>query len=515
MTLAELISPLDVLETSGSLDGEVCDITDDSRNIRPGSLFVAVKGGQVDGHAFTGQAMAQGAVGVVVDTEVDRKGEGSCAGTLSAPQQSRTHSKSIIRVKNSRHALGLLASRFYGDPSQRLRMIGVTGTNGKTTVTHLIQALVNGAGKKAGIIGTVGYFIESTFFPASHTTPGAVELQSLLGKMVAAELDSAVLEVSSHALSLDRVTGCEFDVVVFTNLTQDHLDFHADLEEYFQAKLRLFTELVGGNQKSGPKRAIVNVDDERGVQIVHQCPIPVWSYGIHTESDIRAQDIQLSLEGTQFRVQTPKGTLSIQSQLVGDHNVYNLLAAIGVGLEIGMASASIELALHSVKNVPGRFERIDQGQDFTVVVDYAHTEDALVRLLAAANSLKKGRIITVFGCGGDRDSGKRPQMGQVAVQRSDFVFLTSDNPRTEDPMLILQDIERGILNLPNEARCPYQIVPDRATAIEAAIKEAQSDDMVLIAGKGHEDYQLIGSRRLDFDDRQVAREAIVRIKQLA
>ena len=515
MTLAELIRPLDVLETSGNLDEEVIDITDDSRKIRAGSLFVAVRGGQVDGHSFTGQALAQGAVGVVVDAGADVKENSSSSGTSSEPQQGTYQPKSIIRVENSRHVLGLLASRFYGDPSQKLRMIGVTGTNGKTTVTHLIQALITGAGQKAGIVGTVGYVIGSTFFPASHTTPGAVELQSLLGKMVVAGMDSAVLEVSSHALALDRVAGCEFDVVVFTNLTQDHLDFHENLDEYFQAKLRLFTELVGGHQKSGPKRAIVNVDDERGEQIVRQCPIPVWTYGIHEEADIRAQAIQLSLEGTQFTVQTPLGTLSIHSHLVGEHNVYNLLAAIGVGLEIGMSTGSIERALSSVKNVPGRFERIEQGQDFTVVVDYAHTEDALLRLLTAANSLKKGRIITVFGCGGDRDPGKRPQMGQAAVQRSDFVILTSDNPRTEDPMLILEDIERGILNIADDARCPYQIVPDRATAIETAIKEARSEDMVLIAGKGHEDYQLIGTSRLDFDDRQVAREAISRNKQLA
>ena len=369
------------------------------------------------------QAMAQGAVGVVVDTEVDRKGEVSRAGTVSAPQQSGTHSKSIIRVENSRHALGVLASRFYGDPSQHLRMIGVTGTNGKTTVTHLIQALVNGAGKKAGIIGTVGYFIESTFFPASHTTPGAVELQSLLGKMVAAELDSAVLEVSSHALSLDRVAGCEFDVVVFTNLTQDHLDFHADLEEYFQAKLRLFTELVGGNQKSGPKRAIVNVDDERGVQIVHQCPIPVWTYGIHKESDIRAQDIQLSLEGTRFRVQTPKGTLSIHSQLVGDHNVYNLAGGHGGGIGnrnvFGFHRACVAFGY---KMFPGDLSESIRGRISLLSWIMPIPRMPLFASWQRRILSRKGGLSRSLGAGETGILEKRPQMGQVAVQGSDFVF---------------------------------------------------------------------------------------------
>ena len=510
MTFAELITPLEVLETSGDLDTEICDVTDDSRQIKKGSLFVAVKGAQFDGHAFTDQAWRRGAVGVVLEKLAGEDRDQRELNGLREYRQNGSHIKPVVWVRNSRHALGLLASQFHRNPSHRLTMIGVTGTNGKTTVTYLVKGLMEQAGRKPGLLGTVGYFIGPQSYAARHTTPGAVELQNLLGNMVEAGVDTAVLEVSSHALSLDRLAGCEFDAVVFTNLSRDHLDFHADMDEYFQAKLRLFTDLVDGQQKSEPKRAIVNLDDERGAQIIQRTSIPVWTYGILSDADIRAFDIQLSMRGTTLKVRTPLGLLALRSPLVGEHNVYNLLAAIGVGLQFGMAPSTIESALQSMGNVPGRFEQVNDGQDYSVVVDYAHTEDALLRLLAAANSVKKGRIITVFGCGGDRDSGKRPKMGQAAVQHSDLVFLTSDNPRTEDPLNILHDIEAGILDLPSEARCEYQVVPDRGEAIGKAIRAARSEDLVLIAGKGHEDYQLVGTRRLNFDDRQIAREAILR-----
>ena len=512
MTVAELITPLEVLKTSGDLDTEVCEVTDDSRRIKKGSLFVAVKGAQYDGHAFADQAWRKGAVGVVMEKSDTQEGHKAKRQDPEGNQQNGAISRPVVWVRNSRHALGLIASQFHGNPSRCLTMIGVTGTNGKTTVTHLIKALMEKAGRASGLLGTVGYFIGSQSYDAVHTTPGAVELQNLLGNMVEAGVDTAILEVSSHALSLERVSGCDFDVVVFTNLTQDHLDFHTDMDEYFHAKLRLFTNYVVGQHKSVPKRAIVNLDDERGAQVIQHTSIPVWTYGIHAESDIRASDIQLFMDGTRFKVRTPHGDLCIRSRLIGEHNVYNMLAAIGVGLQFGMALSAIEAALQSVKNVPGRFEQVDEGQDFSVVVDYAHTEDALLRLLAAANSVKDGRTITVFGCGGDRDRGKRPKMGQAAVQYSDMVFLTSDNPRTEDPSHILHDIEAGILDLPSEARCEYQIIPDRREAIERAIRTARSKDLVLIAGKGHEDYQLVGTSRLDFDDRQIAREAILRCR---
>jgi UDP-N-acetylmuramoyl-L-alanyl-D-glutamate--2,6-diaminopimelate ligase len=498
VTLQELIASLDMVMIKGDLQREVVSVTEDSRQVKPGSVFVAIRGEHQDGHQFVRRAQTQGAVAVVVEEEGFEMMEPYQGGRSSA----------LIRVKSSRKALGLLASRLYGMPSAHLRMVGVTGTNGKTTVTHLAKSLLEAQGHHVGLLGTVGYVFGTERRVASHTTPAPVELQDMLRAMVNAGMDVAVMEVSSHALALDRVAGCEFDIVVFTNLTQDHLDFHQTLDEYFQAKLRLFTECVEGREKTGPKRALVNADDERASMILQHCSIPTWTFGLHAQADIQAEAISLSMGGTEFLVNSPLGRLTISSQLVGDHNVSNMLAAIGIGLEMGMTIPMIERAAQSVANVPGRFERIDEGQAFTVVVDYAHTEDALYRLLRAAQAIKEGRIIILFGCGGDRDSGKRPKMGQVAAQHSDLVIVTSDNPRTENPQTILTQIEQGIQSLLPEERCPYQIIPDRAQAIHAAVAEARAGDLVLIAGKGHEDYQIIGTQKIHFDDREEARKAI-------
>ncbi|NKB81915.1 MAG: UDP-N-acetylmuramoyl-L-alanyl-D-glutamate--2,6-diaminopimelate ligase [Nitrospirales bacterium] len=494
MTLVELLQPLSVLEHVGDLTGEVFAITDDSRQVQPGSCFVAVQGEHVDGHDFVQLAVRQGAVGVVVERPL----------VSTIPSSSAC----LVRVPHSRRALGLLASRMVGAPSQQLGMIGVTGTNGKTTVTHLSRALLEKGGQKTGLIGTVGYCIDSEWTAATHTTPGAVVLQGLLARMVEAHLDAAVLEVSSHALALERLAGCEFDTVVFTNLTQDHLDFHGSMETYFASKSRLFTDYVGHQNTTRPKRAIINVDDDWGRQLVSCCSIPVWTYGITSAADIRACDVRLSLDTTHCTVETPMGRMLMQSPLVGQHNVSNILASIGVGLQAGIPLPVLQAALQTIGKVPGRFERIMEGQPFTVIVDYAHTDDALDRLLAAAQTLTTGRIVTVFGCGGDRDRGKRPKMGRVAAERSDCLFLTSDNPRSEDPLEILRDIEQGVLSLASHERAHYQIISDRRKAIHAAMKEAKSGDMVLIAGKGHEDYQWLGDQRIHFDDRVVAREAL-------
>ena len=499
MTLQELLDPIDVVNATGDFQAEIISITEDSRAVGPGSVFVAIQGTQQDGHHFVNQAIAQRATAVVVEE-----------GCLPSPasQTSLPDSAAVIQVKNSRKALGLMASQLYGNPSAHLRMVGVTGTNGKTTVTHLAHALLETQGHRVGLLGTVGYVYGNVHRAASHTTPAPVPLQEMLAEMVGDRADVAVLEVSSHALALERVAGCEFDIVVFTNLTQDHLDFHQTMEQYFEAKLQLFTRYVGGGGKSGPKRALVNGDDTWARLIAQQCPIPVWTFGLHGQADIQAEGIQLGMEGTQFSVNSPVGPMTITSQLVGEHNVSNMLAAIGIALEMGMSPAQIEEALKSVSNVPGRFERIQEGQDFTVVVDYAHTDDALQRLLEAAQMIKRGRIITVFGCGGDRDSGKRPKMGQVAVTHSDWVIVTSDNPRTEDPLAILADIEKGITALPVKDRCDYRMISDRAEAIQAAIAAAKPDDLVLIAGKGHEDYQILGKQKVHFDDREEARKAL-------
>ena len=500
ITLTQLLSVLrgqvEILEQRGDAGLPVHAITDDSRAVTAGSLFVAVKGERVDGHRFVEQAIKAGAVAVVAQAAV-------ASGPLP-----------FVQVADSRKALGLLGSRFYGDPSARLKMIGVTGTNGKTTTTYLCKSLLEGIGRRVGLIGTVGYQIGQETLPASHTTPGALDLQALLAKMVEGGLNAAVMEVSSHALALDRTAGCEYDVAVFTNLTQDHLDFHHTMDEYFEAKLRLFTGLAGG-KKTG-KRAIVNLDDPRGGAILAACPVPAWGYAMKNQADIKAERVRLSLAGTTFTAATPSGSFAVESRLVGEHNVYNLLGAIGVALDSGATSDQVCEAAAQITNVPGRFERVSSGQDFTVVVDYAHTEDALLRLLTAAQTLKTGRIITVFGCGGDRDRGKRPKMGRAAVEYSDVVILTSDNPRTEDPMAILHEVEIGVrdaLALRNHVQ--YHMVPDRREAIGAAIHEARRDDMVLIAGKGHEDYQIIGTKKFHFDDREVAREAIQQLRDCA
>jgi UDP-N-acetylmuramoyl-L-alanyl-D-glutamate--2,6-diaminopimelate ligase len=494
--LAALHGQVDVLEQRGDVSCPVHSITDDSRAVTEGSLFVAVKGERVDGHGFVEQAIKAGAVAVVAQGL-------SPSGPLP-----------FVRVADSRKALGLLGSRFHGDPSARLKMIGVTGTNGKTTTTYLCKALLEGVGRQVGLIGTVGYQIGQETLPASHTTPGALDLQTLLAKMVERGLTAAVMEVSSHALALDRTAGCEYDVAVFTNLTQDHLDFHRTMDEYYEAKLRLFTGLAGG-QKSG-KRALVNMDDPCGKKIKAACSVPVWGYALHSSADLKAERVRLSLTGTEFTAATPAGSFSVESRLVGEHNVYNLLGAIGVALHDGATLDQIRGAAAKITNVPGRFERVSSGQDFTVVVDYAHTEDALLRLLTAAQALKTGRIITVFGCGGDRDRGKRPKMGRAAVEYSDVVILTSDNPRTEDPMAILHEVEIGVRDaLASRNHVQYRLVPDRREAIGVAIREAQRGDMVLIAGKGHEDYQIIGTKKLHFDDREVAREAIQQLRDCA
>ena len=387
-------------------------------------------------------------------------------------------------------------------------MVGVTGTNGKTTVVHVSQAILERGGYRTGLMGTVGYHVGPEYQAASHTTPGAIPLQAFLHRMVEAGMDTAVLEVSSHALALDRVEGCGFDTVVFTNLTQDHLDFHETMESYYHAKLRLFQEFVVPASKTGPKRAIINIDDAWGVRLQAETPVPVWTYSLRRRADIYATNVTLSMDGTRFTVHTPRGSLDIQSALVGEHNVSNLLASIGVGLARGMSLDDVRQGILGFRTVPGRFEHVEAGQDFSVIVDYAHTEDALAQLLAAARQLRRERIITVFGCGGDRDPGKRPKMGRVAAQRSDVVFLTSDNPRTEDPEAILRDIEQGVLGLSASERGASYVIPDRRAAIRAALLEARPGDVVLIAGKGHEDYQVIGKTRHRFDDREVVRELL-------
>jgi UDP-N-acetylmuramoyl-L-alanyl-D-glutamate--2,6-diaminopimelate ligase len=409
----------------------------------------------------------------------------------------------VIEVNNSRQFLGVLASRFYGNPSRRLRMVGITGTNGKTTTTYLCKSILEAGGARVGMIGTVAYYIGDERLEATHTTPGALELQALLRRMVDSGMETVVMEVSSHALALDRTAGCAFGTAIFTNLTQDHLDFHVDMKEYFRAKLRLFEGL-------GPLgRAIVNVDDAYGERVVAASPAPVWTYAIDRPADLRAEAVRISLEGTEFTVRTPAGTIGLRSHLVGRHNVYNILAAVGAGLQRGLTLSTIAEGVGRLANVPGRFERVEADQDFAVIVDYAHTEDALYRLLSSVQAVKTGNVITVFGCGGDRDRGKRPKMGRVAGLLSDVVVVTSDNPRTEEPAAIIREVEPGVkAGLLESGRGRYVTHVDRRDAIRYAIGQAEPGDIVVIAGKGHEDYQIIGKDKHPFDDRVVAWEMI-------
>jgi UDP-N-acetylmuramoyl-L-alanyl-D-glutamate--2,6-diaminopimelate ligase len=483
------------------LDREVRDITHDSRKVIPGSLFVAVRGFHSDGHQFISQAFKRGAVAVVA--------EHGATDTTSAD--------AVVLVEDTRRALALLAGAFYGHPSRRLKLIGVTGTNGKTTTTYLVKAIVEAAGSASGLIGTIDYRVGGRVYPAPNTTPDALDLQRLLAEMADLGASFCIMEASSHALELGRTVGCDFAAAAFTNLTHDHLDFHKTMESYFRAKLQLFTGL------SPDAVAVVNADDARAAEIVGATRARVITTGMTQAANVRPSGtIRHGLNGLSFSAATPAGTVPVESPLVGRHNIYNILTAIGLGIAMGFEAGVIAAGIANMKAVPGRMEKVAAGQPFGVIVDYAHTEDALVRLLEAAREITEGRIITVFGCGGDRDRTTRPKMGAAAAKGSDIVIVTSDNPRTEDPLAIIGEIEGGMaagavrVVLPAEVHpgadgmTPYVVVPDRRRAIAEAVSMAKPGDVVVIAGKGHEDYQLIGEKKIHFDDREVAREEIGR-----
>ena len=493
MKLAALLEAIEDFRISGRTDLEVTQVVSDSRQVSPGSLFVAIAGLRNNGHHFVSEAAARGAIGIVVNHSID----------IPSPA-------TVIEVDDPRHALALLAAKFYGYPSAKLRIIGVTGTNGKTTTTYLIRRILRNAGRRVGLLGTVVYEMEGEEFPAPYTTPDPLMLQSWLARMVDYGIQDVVMEVSSHALEMNRVAGCEFDVAVFTNLSQDHLDFHQTMEKYFSAKEQLFLKLGEGIKKIGSKRAIINREDPWGQRLLHHHQAPAWTYGLSPSAHIWAEEVGSGLQGLQFMVHTPSGKMAIRSPLLGVYNVFNILAAIGVGLHCGLKPEVIQKGVSDVGIVPGRFERVEAGQDFTVIVDYAHTESALTCLLEAVASLSKGRMITVFGCGGDRDQGKRIPMGRVAAQFSDWVIVTSDNPRGEDPHSIIEQIDVGIQEALREGSraTGYDKVLDRRRAIEKAVAMARAGDVVVIAGKGHENYQLIGNEKLSFDDCAVARETI-------
>jgi UDP-N-acetylmuramoyl-L-alanyl-D-glutamate--2,6-diaminopimelate ligase len=453
--------------------------------VGPGWVFVGLRGLKADGAEFAPQAIAAGAAVVVAERP--------------APAASAVP---WIVVKDARLTLAWLAAEFYGQPSRQMRVVGITGTNGKTTTSYVVSAIFEAAGVRCGLMGTVKYRIGDRDVTAARTTPEAPELQGMLREMVDAGCGACAMEVSSHALALRRADGIHFAAGVFTNLTRDHLDFHADMEDYFAAKRRLF-ELLPADAP-----AAVNIDDPRGASMAEAARRPV-TYAINRAADVTPGPLEFSLGGLEFDIRTPQGLLTVRSALVGRPNVYNILAAVSVTTALGVPLEAVQGGIDGLRGVPGRFERVSSADDdIAVIVDYAHTDDALRNLLEMARPLAQRHLITVFGAGGDRDRTKRPLMGMVAARLSDVVVITSDNPRSEDPQRIIDEIHRGAQPETRQRDVQLRIVADRREAIRRTVQEASAGDLVLIAGKGHEKYQEFGDRTVPFDDVAIAREAL-------
>ncbi|HSG05299.1 MAG TPA: UDP-N-acetylmuramoyl-L-alanyl-D-glutamate--2,6-diaminopimelate ligase, partial [Nitrospiria bacterium] len=480
MEIEELLKAVPGAAVSGTGKFRVASLSADSRGVMPGSVFIAIKGFEADGHAYIGEAVKKGARAVVVNE--------SWTGTVPGPAVME------IRVSDTRLAAARFAGLFSGHPSARINLVGVTGTNGKTTTTYLLRSILKAAGRPVSLFGTIGYDLDGEEREATHTTPDAIELQAMLARIAGRKDAFAVMEVSSHALELGRVEGCEFDLAVFTNLSQDHLDFHHSMEGYFQAKRRLFTELSRPRRKTGPVRAVINTDDPWGARLAGDLDAPAWTFGLEDGTDLGVRDLESSLQGLRFFMTTPAGDVSVQTHLVGKHNVYNILGAAAAGLHFGIPLDTISEGIAALKGVPGRFEKLESDRGFSVIVDYAHTEAALEHLLQTVRELTPGKVITVFGCGGDRDPGKRAPMGRVAAYYSDRVVMTSDNPRTEDPAAIISEIETGarVEAAGRENTVVLESISDRKEAIGKAMAHARKGDCVVVAGKGHEDYQIIG-----------------------
>ncbi|MGE4357455.1 MAG: UDP-N-acetylmuramoyl-L-alanyl-D-glutamate--2,6-diaminopimelate ligase [Candidatus Omnitrophota bacterium] len=488
MKLKEILADIDINCPSSFYELEISGITDHSKQCKPGFIFVAVEGNYQDGSAFIKEAIERGAKVIIYNYSV------------SLNEVIRKNRDVIfLSVKNTKDILAKLSANFYRHPSAKMKVIGVTGTNGKTTTTYLIESILKSMGFKTGVIGTISYRFGQRVIPALNTTPGAIQLQELLSHMEREDIDYVVMEVSSHALHQGRVDGIDFKAGIFTNITTDHLDYHRTFENYFNAKAKLFERL---NQSAW---AIINVDDARGKDMLMRTSAKTITYGINNSADVEAYGISLKIEGSHFWVNTPYGEIEIVTSLLGMHNVYNILAGVSFGITENFALDKIKEGIEKVSYVNGRLEPIYVGQPFRVFVDYAHTDDALRNVLCSLRSLTPGRIIIVFGCGGDRCREKRPLMGKVASELADYVILTTDNPRSEEPEMIIRDIEKGFI--PGFRK--YQVILDRYAAIKEAIFMAEENDVVLIAGKGHEPYQIFKNITVPFDDRVVAKELIL------
>lgn len=481
MKLQELLKDVDTVSAKGSLDVEINGIVYDSRKTKKGNLFICVSGYTQDGHSYIDDALQKGAAAFIVEKDVIVLGA------------------TMVKVQSSRTAMPILASNFYGNPTQKLRLIGITGTNGKTTTTYLIKSIMEANKQKIGLLGTISTQIGDKIFVSSRTTPEALDLQSLFREMADNNIDYAVMEVSSHSLELGRVEGCNFKIGVFTNLTQDHLDFHKTIENYRNAKKKLFYMTNGMN--------IINIDDEHGRIIADELKkleTPLITYGIDNKADITAKNIDITSKGVGFTIVTPEYEADLSIRIPGKFSVYNALAAASAAYAEGINKDVIKEGLSKVDNVPGRSEILKTDTPYTVIVDYAHTPDGLQNILASVKQYAKGRVITLFGCGGDRDREKRPIMGNIAGKMSDYCIITSDNPRSEEPIDIIRQAEAGI----KSTSCDYICIENRRDAIKYALKMAKPDDIVLLAGKGHETYQVLKNRTIPFDERDIVAELL-------
>jgi len=485
MLLREALAQIAEIEWAGDPGTIIGGIAYDSRTVQAGDLFVAIRGQKEDGARFISQAVEKGAAAIASEQPFEL-----------IPRVA------TIRVPDARRFLAEISRVFYEDPSSRLKLVGITGTKGKTTTSYLMDSIFSQADFRSCLAGTIEMKIGDRSFHSSHTTPESPDLMAFFRQALSAGCTHGALEVSSHSLVLKRVYKTRFSVGVFMNLTLDHLDFHKDMEAYFQAKRLLFSE-AGENRIEA---AGINTDDAYGRRLAGEIGMPKIQFGFQQPADIYVLEYKSEREGTDLALASPAGILRFHTRLIGRPNAYNIMAATGAALWLGVGADAIRKGVESLKGVPGRMERVEAGQDFLLIVDYAHSPDSLENLLQTVNQLPHGRLITVFGCGGDRDRTKRPIMGEIATRLSDYVFATSDNPRTEDPLRILKEIEPGM----RKGAAPYSIVPDRRSAIESAIEMAHAGDAVVIAGKGHEDYQILGTNVIAFDDRKVAADIVRR-----